>query len=73
MFSYCLKCRKYTESKNPKVGRTKNGRIMLLSKCEVCESKKAKFIKEQEASWLLSRLGTNTSLNKIPLSDSLLF
>ena len=73
MFSYCLKCRKYTESKNPKVGRTKNGRIMLLSKCEACESKKAKFIKEQETSWLLSRLGTNTSLNKIPLSDSLLF
>ena len=50
MFSYCLKCRKYTESKNPKFGRTKNGRIMLLSKCEACESKKAKFIKEQEAS-----------------------
>ena len=22
--SYCLKCRKNTESKNPKVGRTKN-------------------------------------------------
>ena len=34
MLSYCLKCRKNTESKNPKVVRTKNGRIMLLSKCE---------------------------------------
>ena len=31
MLSYCLKCRKNTESKNPKVARTKNGRIMLLS------------------------------------------
>ena len=27
------------ESKNPKVVRTKNGKIMLLSKCEVCNSK----------------------------------
>ena len=26
MLSYCLKCRKNTESKNPKVARTKNGR-----------------------------------------------
>ena len=33
MLSYCLKCRKNTESKNPKVMQTKNGRIMLLSKC----------------------------------------
>ena len=35
MLSYCLKCRKNTESKNPKVVRTKNRRIMLLSKCTV--------------------------------------
>ena len=46
---YCLKSRKNTESKNPKVARTKNGRIMLLSNCAVCNSKKLKFIKEQEA------------------------
>ena len=38
MLSYCLKCRKTTESKNPKVAKTKNGRIMLLSKCAVCVS-----------------------------------
>ena len=31
---YCLKCRKNTESKNPKAAKTKNGRIMLLSKCD---------------------------------------
>ena len=56
MLSYCLKCRKNTESKNPKVVKTKNIRIMLLSKCAVCDSKKSKFIKEQEASGLLSSL-----------------
>ena len=30
MSSYCLKRRKITESKNPKVVRTKKGRIMLF-------------------------------------------
>ena len=51
---YYLKCRKNTESKNPKVAKTKNGRKTLLSKCVVGESKKSEFIKEQEASGLLS-------------------
>ena len=73
MFCSCLKCRKNTESKNPKVVRTKNGRIMLLSKCEVCDSKTSKFIKEQEASGLLSSLGIKTPLNKIPLLAPHLF
>ena len=56
MLFYCLKCRKITESKNPEVVKTKNGRIILLSECGVCDSKKSKFIKEQEASGLLSSL-----------------
>ena len=43
MLLYCLKCRKNTESKNPKIVRIKNGRIMLLSKCAVWESKKSKY------------------------------
>ena len=30
---------------------------MLLSKCGMCDSKKSKFIKEQEASGLWSSLG----------------
>ena len=35
---YCLKCRKNTESNNPKVARTKNGRIMLSSIWAVCDT-----------------------------------
>ena len=35
-----------TESKNPKFVKKKHGRIMLLSKCEVRDSKKSKFIEE---------------------------
>ena len=73
MLSYCLKCRKNTKSKNLKVVRAKNRRIMLLSKCAVCDSKKSKFIIEQEASGLLSSLGIKTSLNKILLLGPLLF
>ena len=56
MFSYWLKHRKSTESKTQKVVRTKNRRIMLLSKSSVCNSKKSKFIKEQEAKGLLGNL-----------------
>ena len=67
MLLYCLKCGKKIESRNAQVAKTKNKRIMLLSKYEVCNSKKSKFIKEQEASGLLSSLGMKTPLSKIPL------
>ena len=46
---------------------------MPLSNYVVCNSKISQFIKEQEASGLLSRLGIKTPLNKIPLLGSLLF
>ena len=70
MLSYCLKCRKNTESKNAKVVRTKNGRIMPLSKCAVFDSNKQKFMKKQKASWLLSSLGIKPPLSKVPLVGS---
>ena len=46
---------------------------MLLSKSAVCDSKKSIFIKQQEASELLSRLGIKTPLSKVPLVGPLLF
>ena len=72
ILSYCLKCRKNTESKNTKVASAKNGRIKLLAKCAVCDSKKSKLIKQQEASGLLSSSGKKSPLSKIPLVCSLL-
>ena len=39
MVSYCLKCRKNIECKTPKVSKTKNGKIMILSQCAVCDNK----------------------------------
>ena len=64
---YCLKCRKNTESKNPKVAKAINGRIMLLSKCAVFDSKESKFIKHQKVSRLLSSLAKKAPLKKAPL------
>ena len=49
MLCFYFTCRQNTDSKNRKVVKTKNGRIMLLSKWAVCDSKKSKFLKEQEA------------------------
>ena len=45
MFCYCLMYRKNTESKNPKVAKTKNIRIRPLSKCEVCDSQNRTYKK----------------------------
>ena len=73
MLSYCLKCKKNTESINPKVSKTSNGKTIVLSKCAICGSKKSKFIKEQQAKGLLSNLGIRTPLNKIPLLGDILF
>ena len=39
MLSYCLKREKNTESINPKVLKTSNGKTMLLSKCATYGSK----------------------------------
>ena len=46
---------------------------MLLSKCAVCASKKSKFMKQQEASGLLSSLELKTLLSKILVLSLLLF
>ena len=70
--SYCLKCRKNTESKNPKVVLTKNRRIMLLSECAVCNSEKSRFIKGQEARRLLNSLELRVPLTEVSLWGPLL-
>ena len=71
MNSYCLSCKKDTKNINPKIVRTKNNRLMTLSKCAICNNKKSRFIKEQEARGLLNNLGIRTPLSKIPLLNVL--
>ena len=73
MESYCLKCKKYTKNINPQVSSTSNGKMMILSKCAICGSKKSRFIKNQEAKGLLSNLGVRTPLSKVSLLGDILF
>ena len=44
----------------------------MLSNCTVCGKKKSRFIKKQEASGLLSKLGIKTPLSNIPLIGDIL-
>ena len=73
MESSCLKYKKYAKNINPQLSSTCNAKTMILSKCAICGSKKSKFIKQQEAKGLLSKLGIKTPLNKIPLLGDILF
>ena len=65
MKSYCLKCRKNIEKINSRVSKTSNDRAMVLSKCAMCDSKKTRFMKKQEAKGLLSKLGFKTPLSNV--------
>ena len=73
MESYYLKCKKNTENIDPEVSSTSNGRVMILSKCAICGSKKSRFIKNQEAKGLLSNLGIKTPLSKVPILGDIEF
>ena len=48
-FPYCLKYRKKTESKNASFAKLNQRKTMLLSKNALCNSKKLRFIKEQDS------------------------
>ena len=73
MLSYCLKYKRNTESINPRISRTSNGKTMILSKSVICGSKKSRFIKEEEVSGVLSSVGIRTPLNKIPVLGDIFF
>ena len=64
--------KKYRKQKS-KHCKDKKRKIMLLSKCEVCDSKKSTFIKRHTASGLLSSFGIKTSLSKISVVGLLSF
>ena len=69
--TYCLVCKKYTKNTNPKIVRNRQNRLMIQSNCEKCGSKKSRFAKEQKAMGILSNLGINTPLSKVPLLNIL--
>ena len=65
METYCVNCQKKT--KNLDFFKTKNGRLIIQSKCPMCGINKSRFAKEQKAKGLLRNLGITSPLSKIPL------
>ena len=70
--TFCVACRKYTKSINPKIVTNRQNRSMMPSNCAVCGSEKSRFIKEHQAMALLSNLGIRTPLSQVPLLNVLL-
>ena len=65
--TYCLVCKDYTKSINPKIVRNRQNRYIIQLNCATCGSKKSIFIEEQKALGILSNLGIKTPLIQVPL------
>ena len=61
------------KTSDPEISSTSNGKAMILSNHAICGSKKSRFIKNQEAKRLLSKLGIKTPLSKVPILGDILF
>ena len=65
--SYCLRCKKQTKNLNSKGFVTKNKKYLVKSICDVCRSKKSKFVSKQEAQGFLSQI-----FSKIPILNKII-
>ena len=65
--SYRLKCKRKTKNINSKGFVTKNEKYLVKSICDVCRSKKSKFISKQQAEGFLSNL-----FSKIPILNKII-
>ena len=66
--SYCLKCKKQTKNLNSKGFVTKNKKYLVKSTCNICKSKKSKFINKQHAEGFSSNL-----FSKIPILNKIIY
>ena len=67
MNTYCLKCQIQTKDLNSKGFVTKNKKYIVKSICNVCKSKKSKFVSKQLARGFLSDL-----FSKIPILNKII-
>ena len=67
MNTYCLKCKKLTKDLNSKGFITKNKKYIVKSICNICKSKKSKFVSKQQAEGFLSNL-----FSKIPILNKII-
>ena len=68
-----MKCRKNSETKNTRIGKTNKEKLILLLTCATCESKKSRILKNQVPKGLLSNLGIRTLLSKIAQLGDIVF
>ena len=47
MNTYYLKCKTNTSNIDPKMFKTKNNSLLMQSKCSVCGTKNARFVKKK--------------------------
>ena len=59
---HCLRCRS-KKSQNPRMTKKNKEKLILSSNCAVCNGRKSRFIKTQEANGLLSNLGLKAPLS----------
>ena len=67
MNTYCLKCKKQTKDLNSIGSITKNKKYIVKSICNICKSKKSKFVSKQQANGFLSDL-----FSKIPILNKII-
>ena len=67
MDTYCLKCKQQTKNLNSKGFITKNKKYIVKSICNICKSKKSKFVSKQQADGFLSNL-----FSKIPILNKII-
>ena len=69
--TYCLVCKDYIKSINPKIVRNRQNRYIMKLNCAACGSEKSRFIKEQKALGILINLGIKTPLSQVLLLNIL--
>lgn len=48
MDSYCVKCKKKTETYEPKYEKSTNNKAIMKGKCKICNKNKCKFMSKEE-------------------------
>ena len=67
MNTCCLKCQRQTKDLNSRGFVTKNKRYIVKSICNICKSKKSKFVSKKDVSGFLSQL-----FSKIPILNKII-
>ena len=62
MKAQCVKCRKNTENLNLKIVKTKNGRLIMQSKCIKCGFKNSRSVKKMRSTRITKQLRSQNNV-----------